>query len=1075
MTNGDFYWRKSKRLLLSGLLRFAFYAFSPSPSHVTEKHLQMAPAVRKSRSVNKRFTNEPSPRKDAGSSRKNKQRKTKFSDKLGPQWTKAELERFYDYYRKYGQDWRKVAAAIRNSRSVDMVEALFNMNKAYLSLPEGTASVAGLIAMMTDHYTVMEGSGSEGEGHDVPEAPRKQQKRKRPKPQLSDSREEDDTQHPVASTDGCLKFLKQARANGTHRRATGKRTPRVPVQTSRDDGEGATPRNKRARKQLDANDDVAAHFLGLTLTDASRREGSPQVSESPNKRTEPSDNSPIKSWGKMSRTRKASREKKLESDREDVEGVGEMEAPRKVKRVYKKRVKVEEAECNDSDDNGGACSATEGSRIKSKRRKAGVGASRGTYSPRSPKEKDNKFTSGDEFDALQALADLSASLLPGALMESESSAQLKEERIENDMDEKSSSPDDSHGEKADSEPDDSLLHAISAIGNVAYSRKPKSSRQLSTDCNAVPTEKPEPEPTSGSSKRKRKPKKLWDETPHESTRKKSTNKQKELAQEDVNMKSSLRTKRSGQVLPPQSKQLKVAKELEEATTTSDKKRSAMDVVEVATTKEVSDSGPASLPQKPPNRRKMSLKKSLQERDNKSSETIHKASRSSRSLSEHELLLKDKLSTSLSHPLARRRCMFEWFYSAIDHPWFAKMEFVDYLNHVGLGHIPRLTRLEWSVIKSSLGRPRRFSERFLQEEREKLKQYRESVRKHYTELRTGAREGLPTDLARPLAVGNRVIAIHPKTREIHDGKILTVDHSQCNVLFDDVGVELVKDIDCMPLNPLEYMPEGLRRQVDKCLSIKKEAQLSGVSVIFPPCGLENIDFSMNQSLNQGDMIAPILHGKVLTNTSSSPHQTNQSHIINYSKGREAEIQRVLALQHALDEKEMEPEMVEIVKGSKTRAQAMVDAAIKAASSVKEGEDAIKMIQEALDMVGKHQPLRSSVVKHEEHANGGVEHHQNPSLSSDASKPMANNDFISQDGSSEKNEVQMPAELITSCVASWLMIQMCTERQYPPAEVAQLIDTAVTSLQPRCPQNLPIYREIQMCMGRIKTQILSLVPS
>lgn len=96
----------------------------------------------------------------------------------------------------------------------------------------------------------------------------------------------------------------------------------------------------------------------------------------------------------QSRTRKASREKKLESDREDVEGVGEMEAPRKVKRVYKKRVKVEEAECNDSDDNGGACSATEGRRIKSKRRKAGVEASRGTYSPRSPKEEDNKFTSG---------------------------------------------------------------------------------------------------------------------------------------------------------------------------------------------------------------------------------------------------------------------------------------------------------------------------------------------------------------------------------------------------------------------------------------------------------------------------------------------------------------------------------------------------------------------------------------------------------------------------------------------------------------------------------------------------------
>ncbi|CAH8386148.1 unnamed protein product [Eruca vesicaria subsp. sativa] len=1041
----------------------------------------MAPTVRKSRSVNKRFTNEPSssPRKDTASvSKRNKQRKMKLSDKLGPQWTKPELERFYDAYRKYGLDWRKVAAAIRNSRSVEMVEALFNMNRAYLSLPEGTASVAGLIAMMTDHYSVMEGSGSEGEGPDVSQVPKKEKKRKRAKPQLSDSREEVDRGHPVASsTDGCLKFLKQARDNETHRRATGKRTPRVPVQTSRDNGEGSTPPSKRARKQLAVNDDVE-HYLELALAEAeaSRRRGSsPKVSESPKRITELSDDSPIKNWGKMSRTRKAqswvgsSREKKLES-REEVE---EMEVPRKEKRVYKKRVKVEEAEGNSSDDNGGASSATEESRIKSKRRKAGLEASRGTYSPRSPKKRDSKLTSGDEFDALQALAELSASFLPTSLMESESSPQVKEERIENGMDEKSSSPEatstSSHGEKANSESDDTLLHAISAIGNAVYNRKPKPSTQASTDCNAGNLQ---PEPTSGSLRRKRKPKKLGDESPTDSTQKKSINK-KELAQEGHNMKSYHRTKRTGQV-PSQSKQLKTVKELEESTTMSDKKKSAMEDV-VVSTKNDSDSGPAISPQKPPNRRKVSLKKSLQERA-KSSETIHKVPRSSRSLSEHELLLKDTISTYMSYPLARRRCIFEWFYSAIDHPWFAKMEFVDYLNHVGLGHIPRLTRLEWSVIKSSLGRARRFSERFLQEEREKLKQYRESVRKHYTELRTGAREGLPTDLAKPLAVGNRVIAIHPITREIHDGKILTVDHSQCNVLFDDLGVELVKDIDCMPSNPLEYMPEGLRRQIDKCLSMKKETHQSGnsnlgLSVIFPPCGLENADFSMSPSLNQGDMIAPILHGKVSTNT-SSPHQTNQSCIIDYSKVREAEIQRALALQQALDEKEMEPEMLEIVKVSKTRAKAMVDAAIKAASSVKDGEDAIKMIQEALDMIGKPQPLvRSSIVKQEEHANGSIEQHHNPSPS-DASKPMANNGVISQDDGSEKNEAQMPSELITSCVATWIMIQMCTERQYPPADVAQLIDTAVTSLQPLCPQNLPIYREIQMCMGRIKTQIMYL---
>lgn len=56
-----------------------------------------------------------------------------------------------------------------------------------------------------------------------------------------------------------------------------------------------------------------------------------------------------------------------------------------------------------------------------------------------------------------------------------------------------------------------------------------------------------------------------------------------------------------------------------------------------------------------------------------------------------------------------------------------------------------------------------------------------------------------------------------------------------------------------------------------------------------------------------------------------------------------------------------------------------------------------------------------------------------------------------------------------------MQMCTERQYPPADVVQMLDSAFTKLHPQCPQNLPIYREIQMCMGRVKTQILALVPS
>ena len=94
--------------------------------------------------------------------------------------------------------------------------------------------------------------------------------------------------------------------------------------------------------------------------------------------------------------------------------------------------------------------------------------------------------------------------------------------------------------------------------------------------------------------------------------------------------------------------------------------------------------------------------------------------------------------------------------------------------------------------SSLGKPRRFSERFLHGERQKLEQYRESVRKYYNELRTGIRDGLPTDLAKQLCVGQRVIALHSKTREIHDGSVLTVDHDNYKVQFDrpELGVEFV---------------------------------------------------------------------------------------------------------------------------------------------------------------------------------------------------------------------------------------------------------------------------------------------
>jgi hypothetical protein len=65
---------------------------------------------------------------------------------------------------------------------------------------------------------------------------------------------------------------------------------------------------------------------------------------------------------------------------------------------------------------------------------------------------------------------------------------------------------------------------------------------------------------------------------------------------------------------------------------------------------------------------------------------------------YPIILQEKFSHCISSFRARRWCIFEWFYSAIDYPWFARQEFVEYLDHVGLGHVPRLTRVEWGVIR-----------------------------------------------------------------------------------------------------------------------------------------------------------------------------------------------------------------------------------------------------------------------------------------------------------------------------------------------------------------------------------------
>ncbi|GMH20039.1 hypothetical protein Nepgr_021880 [Nepenthes gracilis] len=1180
----------------------------------------MAP-TRKSRSVNKRFSypNEVSPARAADGGNKSSQRKRKLPDMLGIQWGKEELQRFYEAYRKYGKDWKKVASAVRN-RTVEMVEALYTMNRAYLSLPEGTASVVGLIAMMTDHYSVLGGSDSEQESNDGVGTSRKPQKHGRAALRSGTNRGSDahfpdiSQSQTAASSYGCLSMLKKRRSGSGQSRAVGKRTPRFPVKYTHNKDirdKYLLPVRQGSKMKADTLDDDVAQEVALALAEASHRGGSPQLSRTPNKRRENAVSSSAGYGERMYSESGMTNTKDIENETDEYgrEGSsGSMEAdtgdfPRersylggsrgadivvaqwKGKKLYGKKLEALGVGHHHVDDTKEACSKTEGQKIGALKRKAGVEVADTTaVCLTSPKKRSKKVLfgrdEGSAFDALQTLADLSL-MMPASTTETEPTIPLEEEKI--------TATDNSRVSEAVVA---ATYHREKSKVSVMKKKGDQSvvGAQLSESKAAKPGKaRAAPEANhTGAKKRKQKSptSKILSDVHMDS----DTNEILKKEFSDQGKKSTSRSKRSS--LPQLGQLVRTA---ENSSSSADLRREGDELAVPSILAPVKDQ--ASLPTKVKRRRKMEKAQNLR---NSHELKIFEAfandqSNMSKHSSCHEALglkLQERLSNCLSNDHVRRWCVFEWCYSAIDYPWFAKSEFVEYLYHVGLGHVPRLTRVEWGVIRSSLGKPRRFSEQFLKEEKEKLNHYRESVRNHYTELRTGTREGVPTDLARPLTVGQRVIALHPWTREAHNGSVLTVDRDRCRVQFDrpELGVEFVMDIDCMPLNPSENMPASLKRHtntVDKFYDSLKQLKANETSEdikkeqstkVSPSQKAESANgpsyvvqtYPLSNSLKQGKegLTSPSSQVKVGHDEVVSPEQRLTSHppVLSHIQAKEADIRALAELSHALDKKnalvtelkrlnddvtedsslkdmdsfkkqyaavlvqldeifeqvssallclrqrntchgsspytwhkpmtrqsdrgslpvsfdrptydsqDSGPYVSEIFETSRVKAQKMVDAAMQAISSMKVGQNCTTKIEDAIDYVNNHLSVDDSSML-------AAVSQVKKSLAPRSQHTSCESNLVATDhaldiktnGESYGCEPEIPSELISNCVAILLMIQKCTERQCPPADVAQILDFAVSSLQPCCSQNIPVYVEIQKCMGIIRSQILALVPT
>ena len=146
---------------------------------------------------------------------------------------------------------------------------------------------------------------------------------------------------------------------------------------------------------------------------------------------------------------------------------------------------------------------------------------------------------------------------------------------------------------------------------------------------------------------------------------------------------------------------------------------------------------------------------------------------------------DSLTKKLAHFLkigdsrkCARFCLYEFFYSEVDQPYFSHNDFETCRRQV----TPRseMTRREWFQVRQKMysvfGRPRRFSGKFLSEEREKLRKYREdvrSIRKHQHQLHPPAvSHNIPLDkIPALLEKGTHVIAMHPNSGLLERGIVM----------------------------------------------------------------------------------------------------------------------------------------------------------------------------------------------------------------------------------------------------------------------------------------------------------------
>ena len=178
----------------------------------------------------------------------------------------------------------------------------------------------------------------------------------------------------------------------------------------------------------------------------------------------------------------------------------------------------------------------------------------------------------------------------------------------------------------------------------------------------------------------------------------------------------------------------------------------------------------------------------------------------------------RLRNLLKLPKAHKWVIFEWFYSFIDKPLFEgdndfQVCLADSFPNL---RTRQLTRAEWQKIRSLMGKPRRCSQAFFDEERRELERKRQKMRYMQTRCRSGDIKDmnfvrdLPEKIPLPLPLGTKVTArLRVPQDGIFSGTVDAFDSitSTYRVTFDrnGLGTHSIPDYEIVSENFNEMLP------------------------------------------------------------------------------------------------------------------------------------------------------------------------------------------------------------------------------------------------------------------------------